>query len=332
MKTTNRSDEQPQLNDVLVALGHPRRSLATIRLDVLSDLTLVELRQFQDTWIALPPKRQRAVAAELVLLSEDRIDVSLFQIFRWLLEDPDPRIRIQAIEGLWEEEDVRLVAPLLDLLQYDPVVEVQAAAALSLGRFVLQGELGQLDQQSSALIEEALHAVITDEKRDLLVQRRALESLAYSGQEYVPQLIAAAYRHDDDSMRISAVHAMGRNADPSWRDYVLAELAATDAAMRFEAARASGELEVADAIPQLIALLDEDDIEVRDAAVWALGRIGGPEARRALRACCASDDQNLAEAAEDALAELDFLGGDVDIPAFLFNGETVDSQPSSLDH
>ena len=86
--------------------------------------------------------------------------------------------------------------------------------------------------------------------------------------------------------------------------------------MRFEAARASGELELADAVPALIGFLEEDDVELRDSAVWALGRIGGPEARRALQACVASTDEDLREAAEDALAEIDVYAGDDDLPAF----------------
>jgi HEAT repeat protein len=66
----------------------------------------------------------------------------------------------------------------------------------------------------------------------------------------------------------------------------------------------------------LLRLIGDEDIEIRDAAVWALGRIGGREARRALKACCASDDEDLREAAEDALAELDFMAGDDHMPSF----------------
>jgi hypothetical protein len=49
-----------------------------------------------------------------------------------------------------------------------------------------------------------------------------------------------------------------------------------------------------------------------------LGHIGGPEARRALGACAASDDEALAEAAQEALDELSFLSGDDELPAFMF--------------
>ena len=41
--------------------------------------------------------------------------------------------------------------------------------------------------------------------------------------------------------------------------------------MLFEAVRASGELEIEEAAPELIRLLGDEDIEIRDAAIWALG-------------------------------------------------------------
>jgi len=45
---------------------------------------------------------------------------------------------------------------------------------------------------------------------------------------------------------------------------------------------------------------------VREAAALALGKIGGPAARRALEALAAGDDERLAEAATEALEELMF--------------------------
>jgi HEAT repeat protein len=246
------------------------------------------------------------------------VDVCFRPIFQWLLADEDPWVRAQAIDGLWEEDDVRLIAPLTRILQADSAANARAAAAQSLSRFLLLGELEQLDRGLSDAVEEALWAAYTEAGQDILVRRRALEALGYSSAEHMPRVIAEAYQDEDDGMRASAVFAMGRSADSRWRDIVLAELTSTAAEMRYEAARASGELELAEAVPALLPLLDETDVELRDMAVWALGHIGGPEARRALQACAASDDEVLAEAAQEALDELNFLSGDDELPAFMF--------------
>jgi HEAT repeat protein len=116
-------------------------------------------------------------------------------------------------------------------------------------------------------------------------------------------------------MNISAVFAMGRSADSVWREIVTAELDSPNPEMRYEAARACGELEASAALSALIDLIETDpDPEVQRMAIWALGRIGGKEARRVLEACCESEDEAFRQAAKEALDELDFLGGHLDFP------------------
>lgn len=319
MSHSGTSKQKDLLSKTLLNLRDQQRPLPTINLETLSDLSRDDLALVCDAWQALSQARRRSLVAELVELAEDRIDVSFRRVFEWLLGDEDPWIRAQAIDGLWEEEDVRLVGPLTDILRTDADPEVRAAAAQGLGRFLLAGELDQIDRDLAATVERALLAAHGQAEQDLIVRRRTLESLAYSASPQIEDLIRRAYADEEDSMRRSAVFAMGRSADGQWREIVLSELDSPDMAMRYEAARASGEMELTEAVPELISFLDQDDVELRDAAVWALGRIGGPEARRALLACCDSADEELADAAEEALAELAFLSGDDDMPAFLFN-------------
>ncbi len=79
--------------------------------------------------------------------------------------------------------------------------------------------------------------------------------------------------------------------------------------MRFEAARASGELEYKVAVPRLIELLEDVDREVQSAAITSLGQIGGKNAREALIALIEGDDEIAREVAQDALDELEFASG-----------------------
>lgn len=312
---------QPDESDAIRALEELldlEQPILGLNLQALSDLSGPELEQFGRIRSQIPPARRRALVTGLIELAEARVDVCFRPIFQALLADEDPIVRSQAIDGLWEEEDVRLIAPLTHILQYDPAVDARAAAAQSLGRYVLLGELDELERGLSQEVEEALWLAYTQAGQDILVRRRALESLGYSSAERMPRAIAEAYEDDDEGLRASAVFAMGRSADSRWQDIVLAELDSSEAAMRYEAARASGELDLAEAIPALIPFLDEADVDLRDVAVWALGHIGGPEARRALQACAASEDEALAEAAQEALDELTFLSGDDELPAFMF--------------
>ncbi len=285
----------------------PDYEVDRIDLAALSNLSQTQLAQLQAVWQDISLERQHDLVAALLEKSEDRFDLTFNDIFSWLLQDEDARLRSLAIEGLWEDDNVRQITPLIGLLRTDPAPAVRAAAALSLGRFVLLGELEEIASQAAARVENALRQAYTVDEYEVTVRRRALESLAYSGQDDIEAYIQEAYESDDHDMQVSAVFAMGRNANRRWRPLVLADLASSDDAIRFEAVRAAGELRLKSAVSELIAIAGENDVELRDSAIWSLGQIGGQQAQRALRAFTKSDDEDLREAAQEGLAELELF-------------------------
>jgi HEAT repeat protein len=230
-------------------------------------------------------------------------------------------VRASAIEGLWEVEEVRLVRPLVRALIQDSSAMVREAAAISLSRFALRAELGQLPPRLSKLVWESLWDKVNQPQEDRPVRRRALESLAYFDRPEVSDAIQAAYADEDSSMRVSAVFAMGRSADEEWSTQVLDELDSEMPEMRYEAARACGELQLAGAVPRLSQMTADVDLEVKLAAVWSLGRIGGPEARRVLDICAEMGDDALAEAAREALDELDYMEEEIDLDLYAIDSD-----------
>lgn len=283
--------------------------LASSALNALSSATRRNLAAFAPAWVVLPAERRRSVVKMMVELAEANVELDYNLLFRYLLDDEDPQVRASAIEGLWEDEDAALVKPFVGFLRSDPDARVRAAAADSLGRFMLLAEYGRLPESPHAnLIYEALLATIQSAAEELNVRRRAVEALAYSSRDQVRDVIAAAYADEDAQMRASAVAAMGRSADPYWRKIAAEELDSLDPRMRFEAVRAMGELENRGAVPRVIELLDDPDREVQMAAITALGQIGGSAAKEALANAAESDDEVLHELADEALQELRFSG------------------------
>jgi HEAT repeat protein len=309
-----------ELEKLLKKMRDAQTPLSISSLYNLSDLTRAEAQLFREVWPLLDAGRRRWIIQSLVDIAEASFEVNFDPIFRLSLDDEDEVVRCRAIEGLWEDEGLTLAGLLVRLLREDPSEAVRAAAATSLGRFVLLGELEKIGAAPAMMVENALLGAIYDPHETLEVRRRAVESIAYSGQAQVRDVIEMAYCDDEEKMRISAIFAMGRSADPLWREMVIAELGDPNPGMRYEAARACGELEALAALSALIGLIEADpDPEVQEMAVWALGRIGGKEARRVLEACCESEDEALRQAAEEALDELDFLGGHFDL--FLFESD-----------
>ncbi len=270
----------------------------------LSDMTPEEAERFAAVWSQVNVTKRRRAIRMMVELAEDDVYADFTAAFRQALFDEDADVRAAAIDGLWESESVTLIRPLLHLLRTDPSEQVRARAAAALGRFVLAGELGHLSEERQRTIVEALMSVISDGSLSTELRRRAVESVAFSSDERVRGIIARAYRDPNRKMRVSAVFAMGRSADPCWCEIVEQELESDDPEMRYEAARAAGELGDRRAVDRLIALLADPDPEVRDVAIWALGEIGGTKARRALEALLDHADANVAEAAWEALAML----------------------------
>ncbi len=278
-----------------------------------------DLAAFRVEWTQIAVERQRAILAAMNEAAELSIHADFTDLFIILLDDQDEYVRAQAIDGLWENEIPSVGRRLLRLLMEDRSEWVRAAAAEGLGHFLLKAELGRMSNPSAPTMTEALLTRFNDLAEDQDVRRRALESVAYSGDQRVHAAIEEAYADDDQAMRISAVFAMGRSADQSWGEVVTEELNSQDPAMRYEAAYAAGALTVVDALPQLIDMVGDVDPEVRQSAIWALGQIGGNEARRVLEAVLESDEASLHAAAEEALAELEFAAGVAPFSLFEFD-------------
>ncbi len=284
-------------------------SLSPSLLFAFSDVTRPELQQFAQVWLTLPAERRRRMTQAMTELAEERIEADYSRIFRYLLDDEDALVRGQAINGLWEDEDPALIRPLIGALRSDPDARVRAAAAEGLGRFLLLAETKRIPAVDGDEIQTALLASIRNLGEDQLVHRRAIEAIAYLGDETVRNLILVAYADDDAKMRATALFAMGRSADPYWKRTVAQELFSPDPQLRFEAARAIGELEFKAAVPRLIDLLQDDDREVQSAAITSLGQIGGKDARLALIAVIEGEDDVARALAQDALDELEFESG-----------------------
>jgi len=101
---------------------------------------------------------------------------------------------------------------------------------------------------------------------------------------------------------------------------VRAELRNPSPAMRAEAALACGELEARAALSDLLELLSDSERSVRLAAIFALGRLGGKQARRALEEFAAGEGEE-AQAAEMALEEMLFYAGAEAMAIPLFDEE-----------
>lgn len=287
----------------------------------LSDLDLEDLKFLKPVWSELPLWRRKALIEDVEELGAADTLLDFMVLGCFAVEDVDPGVRLTAVRTLWEYEQNELIPIFLRLIEGDPDSNVRAAAASALSRFVYAGEIDEIPPEKLKQIEDILLRLVAEDKAEP-VRRAALESLGYSSRAEVPLLIQQAYDSQDRHWKASALYAMGRSANQAWKSSVMPMLDSTFPVIRTEAARAAGELELHDAVPILLEMLDDPDENTRSACIWSLSQIGGDGVREALEMMFdEAEDDDEVNFLELALENLTFTEGVKLMPLFDFPDE-----------
>jgi HEAT repeat protein len=291
-----------QIIDVL----DPSKTLTSSKLVSLSNLSSEEVEFLTKNWPGTDLQHRREISSQLVHLSDVDLKLNFSAVFILCLSDTDEEIRTQAATGLEGEDNYLIINPLLKALKGDTSARVKSAVAVTLGKFALQGELGNLPSHYSEKVYRGLLKVLDETSEPVDVKRRALEAVSPYSRPEVKNLIEAAYHTDDVRLKASAVFAMGRNCDLAWLPTLLIELDSDQIEIRYEAASALGELGAEKAVSKLIDKVSDKDERVREAAIKALGEIGTEPAKLALIKLMNSSETTIRDAAESALKEIQF--------------------------
>lgn len=299
------------ITQTLARLGDPRKALERKALRQFNDIGQEAQTEFAAAWQQIEPARRREIATALAELAEDNVEFDFRDVFSVLLDDSEAAIRTAAVDGLWEDDRLSTLRRLEPMLARDKDEAVRAAVALALGRYAYRASCDELPQRVAKDIRKTLYDSASNLDAPDDVRRRSVEGLGYFKGDEVTQVIAQAYASGKQPLKESALVAMGHSLDPRWLPVLEAELQSDVAALRYEAARASGDLgnEASSLLPKLLPLAEGDDSEVAQAAIWALGQIGGDAARRALKRLSQSDRTAIQQAADEALAELTLEDG-----------------------
>lgn len=272
----------------------------------LSDLSGDQLKEFKSLWNQIPAPRRLTIMTALGEYAEENFEIDINTVSRVALTDSDGLVRAAAAHNLWEDEGQDLIDPFLTMLVNDPQMEARVAAAAALGQYIYLGEMEEIDESLKHKVEEALLGVFNGDD-DPEVRRHALESIGFSGSKEISAAIQKGYDDPSDLFRISALFAMGRSLDQRWNSIVIHELQNMNPRIRFEAARAAGELQLRDAVPALGELTRDVDVEVQEIVIWALGEIGGEDAREILEKLLKRAKGERAELIDEALANAELM-------------------------
>ena len=293
---------------VLEYLLESKKDIPQSHLKLYSDLDQKSMRLFGDAWPRVDPARKLVLLDALLAEFETDNIVSYEEIGKALLTDADGEVRARAIRLLAESDDPKLVGTLTKILLNDTQLTPRLEAALLLGEFILLGELEAIKADLQTKSEDALISIIRSDE-DPALRKCALEAVSYSSRDEVAALIESAYEREDPTWTATALLAMGRSHDDQWNENVISNLLDEDPLIQAAAVQAAGELNIEDAGPILIKLLEDEelDADVVNAAVWSLSQIGGDEARIVLLNLLEQvEDEDVIEYIEEALENLDF--------------------------
>jgi HEAT repeat protein len=279
---------------------HPRY------LNRLSDLEPADTALLADAWPKVSLRRREALLEDLaeIHLADDVLWFE--EVARLAIKDNEPSVRSRAIQILREYELVDLLPVFVDIAKHDVDADVRASAVAALATYIYMGEVEAISLTKLKQVEECLLGLLSSSDTTL-VHRRALEALGFSSRKEVASLIEKAYASHDIDWLISALFAMGRSANSRWNQKVLKMLTHQQPTVRAEAASSAGELEISEAIPMLMELLEDPDSDVRMAAIWSLSQVGGEGVRQALENLLEiTEDEDEANQIDNALENLDF--------------------------
>lgn len=307
----NRSKKFERLIEALLDTENP---FPPKYLRYFSDLDHEQIDRLDQGWKALPDDSRQEVISKLLSLGKRDTLLSFESFGRHVLGDEDPFVRTCAVKILWEYESSDLAQVFTRLCEEDPDAEVRTAAASGLGRFVFEGELDRISAELQNRVEACLTHLL-EHGETPREQQEALISLGYLNNTSVMKSIEQAYASQDEGWVASSIYAMGRSVNDRWIPEVLEKLSSRSPRIRAAAAYAAGELELKQALPILIELLDDIDTQVQYRAITALAQIGGERSRKELLARYdQAEDPELAQLLGEALERIEFWEEIGDLP------------------
>ena len=202
---------------------------------------------------------------------------------RNLLESEDPEVR--RISAWWLRHCPFAIPAIMNrmvtALESDSSPVRRARAARAIGEFLDPNGLEPLtdafDREGESVVREAVV--------------RALGRLNHPGGNAV---LGQALADTNVEVRRAAIDQVLKVNFFREHDALLGALGDDDTMVRMRAARIVGQMRLAESVPALAALLRGDEsLRVRQAAAWALGHIGGADARGALREAMTTETESL---------------------------------------
>lgn len=249
----------------------------------------------------------------------EEADKMLLEILTKDCVDASDRLLAAELAGDYTVINDELVDALLSILQGDDTSEqLRGKAAISLGPVLDHADTYGFDdpddvpisEETFRKIQELLRRLYRDAALPKHVRRRILEASVRAPQNWHADAIRAAYASGDEDWRLTAVFSMRwvRGFDSQ----ILEALESTNEDIHYQAVHAAANWEVDAAWPHVSGLVSTPGTEkpLLLAAIGAAAGIRPQEAAMLLLKLADSDDEDVVDAAHEAMAMAAALSDD----------------------
>jgi len=198
--------------------------------------------------------------------------------------------------------------------------QLRARAAISLGPVLEQADIDGFEDPDDVPITERTFRNILDSMEKLYldnsipkeVRRRILEASVRAPETWHQDAIRNAYSSGDKEWMLTAVFSM--RWVRGFEDQILLALKSADPEIHYEAVNAAGNWELDAAWSHIVELVNDAHTPkpLLLAAIGAVSSIRPAEAREVLVDLADSDDEEIAEAANEAMVEAEAASGEED--------------------
>jgi hypothetical protein len=217
-----------------------------------------------------------------------------------------------------------LVDALMTILRSaDEPEQLRAMAAISFGPVLEHADTDGFDdpddvpitQLTFRNINDSFHELYLDDSIPKEIRRRILEASVRAPQNWHQKAIRAAYSSGDKDWMLTAVFSM--RWVHGFDDQILEALKTADPEIHYEAVNAAGNWGLDAAWSHIVALVNDPATPKRLllAAVGAVASIRPQEAGKILVDLTDSDDEEIAEAADEAIAMAEGASDEADYEA-----------------
>jgi uncharacterized protein (UPF0147 family) len=193
--------------------------------------------------------------------------------------------------------------------------DVRSAAAISLGPGLEEANLRDDEDPDDSPafsdsfirdLQKTLHNLYSDLRVPADVRRSVLEASVRDPQDWHSKAVRDAYARKDGDWRLTSVFCM--RYVTGFEKEILDSLKSADPEIHYNAVEAAGNWELDEAWPHIARLVTSKNTEksLLLAAIWAAAAIR-PSEIQIIEPLSDSDDEDIAEAAMDAMTEAEFV-------------------------